>query len=105
MRVWRLRRATSYLPCFSASWARSKSTLSGCLESMFAMGLTGSLLFLCFLLLECLVAGGRAVLSAVVSAGFFSSGCALLGCASALLPFCAGADVLSCDWAFGAEGA
>src|ERR1700761_9097698 len=44
MRVCRVTRATSYLPCFIASMARSNSTLSGCLESTFAIGLVTFLL-------------------------------------------------------------
>src|SRR5438046_869106 len=39
MRVCRDKRATSNLLCFNASIARSKRTLSGCLESTFAIGL------------------------------------------------------------------
>src|ERR1700687_5936250 len=46
IRVCRLRRATSYLLCFIASMARSNSALSGCFESMLAIGFWTVLLLL-----------------------------------------------------------
>src|ERR1039457_1115808 len=61
IRVCKLSRATSYLLCFIASMARSNSTLSGCFESMWAMG------FWTFLLLHPRVSSMAAIENAMMT--------------------------------------